>query len=89
MTPRPRTKVCSTPAGDRRAESRGWCNKHYLRWRTHGDPTIVRTPGRKPTRPRRKKNPNGRRIVRDESPNILTGRWVLDPRTLIYRYQEN
>lgn len=27
---------CSNPA-----RCRGWCDKHYSRWRTHGDPTVV------------------------------------------------
>jgi len=27
---------CPTPA-----DARGWCRKHYMRWRRHGDPTTT------------------------------------------------
>ena len=30
--------TCSVPDCDRGAYARGWCSKHYQRWRTHGDP---------------------------------------------------
>ena len=30
---------CSKPS-----ESRGLCGKHYMRWHSHGDPTVVRNP---------------------------------------------
>jgi hypothetical protein len=26
--------------------ARGWCNRHYQRWRRHGDPSVDRTPAR-------------------------------------------
>ena len=26
---------------------RGWCSTHYQRWKKHGDPYVVGTPGRK------------------------------------------
>ena len=29
--------TCSVPGCKRPHEARGWCNAHYLRWRTHGD----------------------------------------------------
>jgi hypothetical protein len=32
---------CSEKDCERRAEFRGWCNRHYLRWRKHGDPGVV------------------------------------------------
>jgi len=33
-------RTCSIPGCDRpvKAKSRGWCNRHDLRWRRHGDP---------------------------------------------------
>lgn len=27
--------------------ARGWCGKHYMRWRTHGDPLVTKRPPRK------------------------------------------
>ena len=30
--------TCSVEGCDRPAGTRGWCNKHYTRWRRHGDP---------------------------------------------------
>lgn len=41
--------ICSMPECTNPAESRGWCTKHYKRWRSHGDPTVVMKRGRKPT----------------------------------------
>jgi Mor family transcriptional regulator len=32
-------KVCEVPNCDRSYYGRGYCNMHYQRWRTHGDPT--------------------------------------------------
>jgi hypothetical protein len=29
---------CSVENCDRPAKARGWCNKHWYRWRAHGDP---------------------------------------------------
>ena len=41
-------KVCAVDDCDRGATSRGWCDKHYQRWRKHGDPLkLVNIPGRK------------------------------------------
>lgn len=40
------TKTCSVKGCDQPALARGWCNKHYLRWKQHGDPAHERT---KPT----------------------------------------
>lgn len=31
-------KVCSIDGCGEPHEARGWCNKHYIRWRNHGDP---------------------------------------------------
>lgn len=31
-------KPCSIDGCEKRAESRGWCNTHYERWRRNGDP---------------------------------------------------
>ena len=33
---------CENPVA---IKSRGWCNKHYLRWRTHGDPEVMKRGG--------------------------------------------
>ncbi|HEY7824270.1 MAG TPA: HNH endonuclease signature motif containing protein [Acidimicrobiia bacterium] len=33
-----RNAVCSIPGCHERHEARGWCNKHYLRWKRHGNP---------------------------------------------------
>lgn len=34
---------CTTPVG--RKSARGMCNKHYLRWGVHGDPSVVKVGG--------------------------------------------
>lgn len=39
-------KQCSINGCENTTLARGWCNKHYLRWKTHGDPEYER-PGRK------------------------------------------
>jgi hypothetical protein len=37
--------TCSVIDCEARAEKRGWCNKHYRRWRKYGDPlTLKKTP---------------------------------------------
>lgn len=33
-------KKCAIRGCAQPSRKRGWCNKHYTRWRTHGDPTI-------------------------------------------------
>jgi hypothetical protein len=38
--------ICSIKDCDQPARSRGWCQKHYGRWRTHGDPLKKNKPGR-------------------------------------------
>jgi len=35
------TTECSIEGCTQPAKTRGWCNKHYLRWWTHGDPHAV------------------------------------------------
>lgn len=34
---------CSIKECDKKAICRTWCNKHYARWQTHGDPLVVKT----------------------------------------------
>ena len=41
--PTTRRTVCSVDGCDNEVLARGWCSKHYRRWRSHGDPTIVRS----------------------------------------------
>lgn len=31
-------RTCSVDGCEREAEKRGWCSRHYQRWRNHGDP---------------------------------------------------
>lgn len=31
-------RVCSIEGCGKPAHARGWCNAHYIRWKTHGDP---------------------------------------------------
>lgn len=33
-------KTCTMPDCDTRVAARGLCNKHYSRWKQHGDPTV-------------------------------------------------
>ena len=33
--------VCTVPDCDRPVKARGWCSTHYMRWWTHGDPTVI------------------------------------------------
>lgn len=38
-------KLCAAEGCDKTAwNSRGWCSKHYQRWRIHGDPNYIRPP---------------------------------------------
>lgn len=38
---------CSVPDCEELHSARGFCAKHYNRWHRHGDPNVVRRPGRK------------------------------------------
>lgn len=38
--------VCPLDDCGLRLYARGWCRKHYDRWRTHGDPAFTSTPNR-------------------------------------------
>lgn len=38
--------TCSIEGCERPAKTRGWCQKHYVRWLAHGDPMIVLPPGK-------------------------------------------
>lgn len=40
------TDTCSVERCENGVRSRGWCSKHYERWRRHGDPLRVDPPGR-------------------------------------------
>lgn len=42
------TRLCSLEDCDRVHCARGWCRKHYERWKRHGDPLITLRPGKKP-----------------------------------------
>lgn len=34
--------ACKIDGCERRAQARGWCDKHYRRWRAHGDPLALK-----------------------------------------------
>ena len=36
------TRTCSIEGCSKPAVSRGWCEKHYSRWKRHGDPNVVK-----------------------------------------------
>lgn len=36
-------KICSIEGCEKQVSSRGWCEKHYYRWRRHGDASICLT----------------------------------------------
>lgn len=40
----PATRACAVELCDRPISKRDWCNRHYLRWRRHGDPLAGRPP---------------------------------------------
>ena len=35
-------KKCSIEGCEKPSRARGWCDMHYRRWKTHGDPNIVK-----------------------------------------------
>jgi hypothetical protein len=37
-------RTCSIDGCGERAVGRGWCGRHYVRWRTHGDPLFLKKP---------------------------------------------
>ncbi len=41
---RSHSTTCSIPDCAARRRARGWCNKHYSRWLTHGDPLVTLRP---------------------------------------------
>lgn len=41
-------RTCSVEGCERRVTARGWCPKHYARWKKHGDPLRVDPNGRPP-----------------------------------------
>jgi 5-methylcytosine-specific restriction endonuclease McrA len=41
-------RTCSIDGCETKHFGRGWCQKHYLRWRNHGDPLRERPPREKP-----------------------------------------
>lgn len=44
-------RTCSVNDCEGSAKARGWCGKHYARWRNNGSPEIVRRPGPKHREP--------------------------------------
>jgi len=42
--PRAAPRVCALAECNARSKRLGWCEKHYRRWRVHGDPRVVLTP---------------------------------------------
>lgn len=41
MSERNGPTICAVEGCGRATEARGWCSKHYLRWRKHGDPLVT------------------------------------------------
>lgn len=37
--------TCTIDGCDNRSVARGWCSKHYYRWKRHGDPNVVSAKG--------------------------------------------
>lgn len=50
--------TCSVEGCERETEARGWCKRHYERWRVNGDP-VAPPPPRQPA-PRRSRIPEDR-----------------------------
>ena len=46
------TRICSIEGCEKNRESRGWCQKHYQRWRAHGNPLKTLTNNGKSLRER-------------------------------------
>jgi len=40
--------TCAIPDCGKPVQARGWCNKHWKRWRVHGDPLAVTPRGTQP-----------------------------------------
>jgi hypothetical protein len=45
MSPHFTTRPCAVVECDRPSRTKGFCTKHYYRWRVNGDPTVVKPPG--------------------------------------------
>lgn len=54
-----RNQPCKVPGCNDRRRSRGWCLKHYQRWRAHGDPLIETSLSRPPVTPVNEPPDNG------------------------------
>jgi len=50
LTRYPTTPRCAVEGCERPSRARGWCAKHYQRWRVHGDPVWTPPPRPIPTR---------------------------------------
>lgn len=71
--------ICSIEGCDHLEKARGWCSKHYERWRTFG------TPDRAPERNPRTVTPNGYVRVREPSHPLADGNgYVLEHRKVVY-----
>jgi len=55
--------LCAVTGCPNESFARGWCEKHYRRWRNTGDPELVRKSGPKPRSDRRYVHSNGYVIV--------------------------
>ena len=66
--------TCSIEGCDKRAKVRGWCDKHYRRWKRHGDPTkMVRA-----ERGEGRILPNGYRCYKINGKGVLEHRLVME-----------
>lgn len=50
------SRMCSIVSCHGDVSARGWCEKHYYRWRRHGDPLTVRKTGVPPDPDRKYRN---------------------------------